>query len=172
MNNQFILNNELRKHCHLENLGFLLVFESLVCLCYSAQRAQATVSVSQVASGDHPGRLPWFGFSNDCMVQGTHTEASHFSDHCLCRRTDSTQLCDLQAHLKAPFVVFFSSVHWVPLLGCSWPGVTRSLQEGILPIYPDTELENAQVIMDNVPLRLGTSYMKHMPEKPLHRKTS
>lgn len=50
MNNQFILNNEPRKHCHLENLGSILVFESLEWLCHSdteghcpSQRTQATV---------------------------------------------------------------------------------------------------------------------------------
>lgn len=56
-------------------------------------------------------------------------------------------LCGLWTHLKSPFTGFFSSVHQVPSPTCSWPGSTRSLWGGVLPIFPDMAPKTAWVIM-------------------------
>lgn len=81
MNNQFILNNELRKHCHLENLGSMVLLESLVWLGHSGaeshcafQRPQATVLSQQggwlkTTQADFSDST----FSSDSRSLGGHT---------------------------------------------------------------------------------------------------
>lgn len=81
MNNQFILNNEPRKHCHLENLGSILLLESLVWLSHSDaeghhpfQRPQAMVLSQQggwlkTTQADFSDS----GFSSDSRSLGGHT---------------------------------------------------------------------------------------------------
>lgn len=80
MNNQFILNNEPRKHCHLENLGSILLLESLVWLCHSDaegrhpfQRPQA-VTLSQQGGWSKTTQANFSdsGFSSDSRALGGH----------------------------------------------------------------------------------------------------
>lgn len=141
MNNQFILNNEPGKQCHLENLGSILVFESLVWPCHSdaeghhpSHGAQAmasrqprggleTTQADFSGSGVSLAPVFWEPILRPPMSLTTE----------LCRKTVSAQLWGLRTYLKATFVGFLSSVHWVPSLDCSCPGATRSLEGGILP---------------------------------------
>lgn len=56
MNNQFILNNELRKHCHLENLGSMVLWKAW----YGWARSGAKkVTVPSEAPGHGPQPAAW-----------------------------------------------------------------------------------------------------------------
>lgn len=82
MNNQFILNNEPRKHCHLENLGSILLLESLVWLHHSDAEGRHPFRGTQPARWqvkDHPGQLLGLWFLIWLQGSGRPYEVSNFT---------------------------------------------------------------------------------------------
>lgn len=137
MNNQFILNNEPGKQCHLENLGSILVFESLVWLCHSNAGHHPSQGAQAIVSRQPSGRVETTqedflgsGLSPALAFWGARTETSHVSDHWFCRKKVRAQRRGLRTYLRAWFVGFFSSALWVPALDCSCLRATSSLEGG------------------------------------------
>lgn len=125
MNNQFILNNEPRKHCHLENLGSFLVFESLVWLRHSHAESHRSVRKPTPWAPIGVGRVPGWRPPRQTSPApvslltpgfGSPSEPSHSSDCWLCRRQAVHNSVVSGPILKPPLLVSspvrIGSNHW------------------------------------------------------------